>query len=209
MAKRLGGAGFDAHRGIAMRLLSLDFGGGGVAHLSTPSGAHLRAGAWRAAAPSSDEPYEPRNSPVSVPRVCTTSERTSIWHVRADSDIPSGKREIPTPEIAVPLGVVPGTRISLDNPQRNVPVSWLETSNTGPSYRLDQGFGGGGGSATGRCDAAPVRPARPLPRCEVPIDSTTGFPAAALAMMTGLPEATCQTRTDLADAIRSDPSRHR
>ena len=154
------------------------------------------------------EPYAPRNDPTSVRGLYFAGDDIAIWHVSTDHDILRGSgRSLPS-EIAVLLGVLPGTRVTLHNPIRPIPVSWLETSNTGPAL----------GSIKALADAVAAEPGDTLRlrfdrrnrsiSCEkvlpLPADSK---PSEAIPVLTGLPRERCASLSDLAHAIHaSEPA---
>lgn len=154
------------------------------------------------------EPYAPRNDPASVRGLYFAGDDIAIWHVSTDNDILRGSgRSLPS-EIAVLLGVLPGTRVTLNNPIRPIPVSWLETSNTGPAL----------GSVKALADAVAAEPGDTLRlrfdrrnrsiSCEkVPPLPASPERSEGIAVLTGLPRELCVSLSDVAHAIHaSEPS---
>lgn len=152
-----------------------------------------------------DEPFVPRNEPRRVRGLYRDSSDSFLWHLVADYDLLRGSGRAMPQEIAVLLGLEPGSRMVLTNPVRDIPVSWLETSHTGPNIGSLKALAEAAGVSED--DVAMVRVSRTahsldlMPRGPEPTDEAT-VPE-RISWATGLPIALCGDRPALARVVGS------
>ncbi|MDF2092584.1 sigma factor-like helix-turn-helix DNA-binding protein [Knoellia sp. 3-2P3] len=155
-----------------------------------------------------EELFTPRNDPASVRGLYLVGEDVAIWHLPADSDILRGSGRALPSEIAIRLGVVPGTRVVLENPLRPIPVSWLETSNTGPALGSIKALADAVAAERGDLLRLRFDRRKRSISCERVLPLGQGLqPPEAIAALTGLPNELCCSRSEIAHAIHASESR--
>ncbi|HEY1133263.1 MAG TPA: sigma factor-like helix-turn-helix DNA-binding protein [Nocardioides sp.] len=153
-----------------------------------------------------DEPFVPRAQPWKVAGLFQASPDVMIWNLTVDADILRGSGRAAPYELGTFVGISPGMRIELSNPTRDYPMSWMETSHTGPQVGSLKPHAEALAASAGdvlrlRFDRRDRSVSVTL-RGPAPLETDT---AARVAWLTGLTATQTTSRAAIADAVHLDP----
>lgn len=148
-----------------------------------------------------DDPFVPTTNPAKVTGLYRHDVDRLAWHVRTDRDILRGSgRAIPT-EVAVFLGSAPPSTIHLQHLSKAVPLTWSETSNTGPTIGSLRELAASVGAEEGQLLRLVFDRTDRSISVHVVDEEPHGSPAELLARLTGLDANRLSTQATVAEAI--------
>jgi len=153
-----------------------------------------------------DEPYVPRHEPEKVRGLYLSGEDVALWHLPVDNDVTRGSGRALPSEIATHMGLTPGTRVKLVTSQGPLPVSWTETSHTGPNIGSMRSLAVECNAQVGDCLRLTFdRRNHSLTASVRHPHSTDHSLLDQLSALTGLRASACSSRADLAAAVQCRP----